>query len=304
MNIGNKWILAAIVAMASAYTPTVSACPSLSDEGSAEDDATEEYQPTPEEKMAAAVGIIEERLRQPEFENGVKLGYYDCSVKLPAQTHEWIYRLIDNNIHALLNEMCFDEEYKGAHAADLSSAMAIFRHYRVGFEEVHRASGVDEEGLAEAGFGLGYSLTMLWVDTQRDWVTLESSSYLYTGGAHGNGASVPMTYNLSDGSLISYHDIFKDGTYQLVIEKLAAGLDSFKDEAGMPHVEAFYEPSEFADFGGVTDDLEEFSGVYYPRPALTYDGVAFVYPTYAKGCYAEGDIKIIIPYSEIKDCLK
>ncbi|WP_368408261.1 RsiV family protein [uncultured Duncaniella sp.] len=38
---------------------------------------------------------------------------------------------------------------------------------------------------------------------------------------------------------------------------------------------------------------------YYPRPALTNQGVVFSYQPYEKGSFAEGILHFVIPYSKL-----
>ncbi|MCM1075753.1 MAG: RsiV family protein [Bacteroides sp.] len=42
----------------------------------------------------------------------------------------------------------------------------------------------------------------------------------------------------------------------------------------------------------------------YPRPALTRHGVVFSYQPYEAGCFAEGILHFLIPYSEIGSYMK
>ncbi|WP_354667204.1 RsiV family protein, partial [uncultured Duncaniella sp.] len=42
---------------------------------------------------------------------------------------------------------------------------------------------------------------------------------------------------------------------------------------------------------------EVYDGAYYPRPALTNQGVVFSYQPYEKGSFAEGILHFVIPYS-------
>lgn len=44
---------------------------------------------------------------------------------------------------------------------------------------------------------------------------------------------------------------------------------------------------------------EIYDGTYYPRPALTNQGVVFSYQPYEKGSFAEGILHFVIPYSKL-----
>lgn len=71
---------------------------------------------------------------------------------------------------------------------------------------------------------------------------------------------------------------------------------------------------EFMNFDGIypasleKDELESnaseilkevYDGAYYPRPALTNQGVVFSYQPYEKGSFAEGILHFVIPYSNL-----
>lgn len=45
---------------------------------------------------------------------------------------------------------------------------------------------------------------------------------------------------------------------------------------------------------------EVYQGSYYPRPALTNEGLVFSYQPYEKGAFCEGILHFVIPYSNLK----
>jgi hypothetical protein len=123
-------------------------------------------------------------------------------------------------------------------------------------------------------------------------LTLEMSSYAYTGGAHGMDMTVYLVFDAATGRRLSIADVFAsgfDGRLGSLIET------RFRQEKGLS-------PDERLDSekGGL---FENRIGVT-PNFALTARGVRFLYNPYEIAPYASGPVEIELLYSELDGLLK
>jgi hypothetical protein len=111
--------------------------------------------------------------------------------------------------------------------------------------------------------------------------------YAYTGGAHGNTFSFPLTYDLATGEPIRLRALFRNGTAwpdtlsALTTARLAAQQDTswlFEDQVPAA-------PSTFAFF------------------TLGADSLTVFFPPYAIAPYAAGASEVTLPYTALRSVL-
>ena len=119
-------------------------------------------------------------------------------------------------------------------------------------------------------------------------ICINIKSYTDTGGAHGNSTTTYLNFNPQTGAILWLDDIFNN-----VYEFKKIAEKAFKDQS---------KPKDNA------ETMEDFFyGELFQLPTnmgFTKDGLVLVYNNYEIASYAQGNTKIVLPYSEIKDLLK
>lgn len=120
-------------------------------------------------------------------------------------------------------------------------------------------------------------------------LVLESFSYDFTGGAHGNGGSFYTLLDLDKKQILKPEDVFK-GDYK-------AGLAPLLDQAFREQFHmAADEPMNTA---LLVDSIPTNDNFF-----LTGKGVAFSYTPYEIGPYALGQVTLFLPYTKVRKWLK
>lgn len=171
-------------------------------------------------------------------------------------------------------------------------------HFSKEHERLYRKDFTEED------FGPKYDYMMevapAWESKNGQYVTYRFYTYYYTMGAHGFMEEYYLTFDNENGRILGYNDIF--------------GANDFKKVLDLLEQEITAQKKEFMNFDGIypasleKDELESnaseilkevYDGAYYPRPALTNQGVVFSYQPYEKGSFAEGILHFVIPYSKL-----
>lgn len=124
-------------------------------------------------------------------------------------------------------------------------------------------------------------------------------NYEYLSGAHGNSVLMPQIFSLQTGEILSAksEDLFKDTKDTQLLSLLLQGLRSyddksfFKDQTGI---------SRFLNWDGVQKDYIALPDVFF----ISNKGVEFIFAPYEIASYAEGFIRIRIPFKELKPFVK
>lgn len=131
------------------------------------------------------------------------------------------------------------------------------------------------------------STYVLW--NEGDLLSIGYFGYYYSGGAHGNYGTTVASYDTRTGRRLRSTDIFRLGT-KAQLEKLlgryarlALGL-----KPGQPLSNVLFE-----------NTLPATSNVY-----LTGGGAVFVYAPYEVASYAQGEIRVFVPWSALQPLLK
>lgn len=185
----------------------------------------------------------------------------------------------------------------GINASSMSPEQ-IAVHFSKEHERLYRKDFTEED------FGPKYDYMMevapAWESKNGQYVTYRFYTYYYTMGAHGFMEEYYLTFDNENGRILGYNDIF--------------GANDFKKVLDLLEQEITAQKKEFMNFDGIypasleKDELESnaseilkevYDGAYYPRQALTNQGVVFSYQPYEKGSFAEGILHFVIPYSKL-----
>lgn len=122
---------------------------------------------------------------------------------------------------------------------------------------------------------------------ENGWVTIEESSYSYTGGAHGNYASSFANYDVVNKKELNLQDVINadSTTLQQVLEQ------QFRKDYNLPAPKALTEIL-FDPHLATTDN-------FY----LNEKGLGFLYNPYEVAPYVVGQIEIFVPYTVLSNYL-
>lgn len=113
--------------------------------------------------------------------------------------------------------------------------------------------------------------------------------YEYSGGAHGNHATILKTHNLVDKKTMTLTDVFKPGYEKIVDAALGRAVrEKFNLKITEPLSSALFE-----------DKIEHNDNF-----SLTKKGITFLYNPYEIASYAQGEIELFIPFDLLKSVLK
>ncbi len=128
-------------------------------------------------------------------------------------------------------------------------------------------------------------------------VTYHLYNQSFTGGAHGTENAVYVTFDAKAGKALGIEEIFTEKGFETAEGLLAAKVAATTEGA----IETAYLPDAVTDYPTY---YVNYRGKLYPRPALTKEGVVFVYQPYDISSYADGIRYFLLPYSELDGCLK
>ena len=120
----------------------------------------------------------------------------------------------------------------------------------------------------------------------KGYQSLYFERYTFLGGAHGQGQKGALCYRLSTGERVMLDDIFKEGSREVLSERLSEALVSQAEQEG------FLE-SLFTRQAPVKEN-------FY----ICEDGICFIYDQYELGPYSLGCLEIMLPWTEVEDILK
>ena len=124
---------------------------------------------------------------------------------------------------------------------------------------------------------------------QQNLLSLAFTSYTFTGGAHGNSGTTAASYDLRTGRRLRYADIFRPEADRRLPALLAPAVRPLVGLApGAP-----LEGQLFVKQMPVTHHV-----------FLTSGGVGFIYQPYEIASYAQGEIRIFLPMSQVRALLR
>jgi hypothetical protein len=143
--------------------------------------------------------------------------------------------------------------------------------------------------LGISSFSWDYSNVNTILYNDNGYLSLRSSNYEFTGGAHGDYSSLCIVYSTDSLKQIKLSDIFAKGFEKKLNQAINNRLRKMYD----------VQPNEtLADVGFLIEYLT-YSNNFY----LTSSGVGFVYPPSEVAPDALGEIEIFIPFDEVKSVM-
>lgn len=127
-------------------------------------------------------------------------------------------------------------------------------------------------------------------------VTYHLYNETFVGGAHGAENAAYVTFDTKAGKALGIEEIFTPNGFEKASEllgaKVAEASQGVFTTADLPDGITNY-PSYYVNY----------RGKIYPRPALTGEGVVFVYQPYDISSYSSGIRYFLLPYTELEGCL-
>lgn len=175
--------------------------------------------------------------------------------------------------------------YAGLTAKGLYEAQrdTFFRDYRETFKD-------EKIDTAEMPHFMNYqqSSRMAVLFNDNNLLSLEYSTYEYSGGAHGNYGSILHSYDLKNKKVIQLNDIFVANFSNALNKSLDKAVrKKFNIPASQP----------------LSSYLFDNSIQYTDNFAITPKGILFLYNPYEIASYAQGQITLFVPFDEIKGIL-
>lgn len=157
-------------------------------------------------------------------------------------------------------------------------------------------------------FSYRTNVTPVWRWSNKGITTYSIEDECYRGGAHGMLYHYYFSINTKEDRLMGLTDIFKpealNEVFKLVGEKLKTSAQAAQDQETWPAIAEVVPAPSADDYSVRTQQMEQYQGKWYPRPAVTECGIVFTYPPYIKNCYAAGTINIVLSNEEVKNWLK
>jgi len=145
-----------------------------------------------------------------------------------------------------------------------------------------------QEGLISSqsfeSIGNELSISMNYVGQRQNILTFYQTTYFFSGGAHGNGWTHYINIDSNKKSMISLDD--------LVAKQHQAKLQELLWESYIEHNQTSDESSFYTN----KQDFYVSTEFYF-----TPEGVSFVYPPYAIGPFAEGEITLQVYWQQLED---
>lgn len=152
-----------------------------------------------------------------------------------------------------------------------------------------------------SAFNIYFKIYPVYLDDK--YITYRLYSYCFTGGAHGITVSYLRTYDLATGKLQTLEDLIKPERITDLREEVAAQM-----AYAYPIYEDISTVDQYIDSLNVWldnfDTQEEKDDITLknfplPDPALTNEGLAFVYQMYELTPGSDGCPLVVIPYKDI-----
>lgn len=136
-----------------------------------------------------------------------------------------------------------------------------------------------------------YEITIEVIQNSKGILTLQTSEYSFTGGAHPNSIVLYSSYNLKTADKIEHNDIFKKG-YEKELKNI--GEKYFRENRGLKHEENLED-------AGFWFENNEFH--LSDNWGIVNDGIIFYYNSYEISSYADGPTEILIPFNAIENII-
>jgi hypothetical protein len=237
-----------------------------------------------DESLAFEVQKLEARKKLfPKKNNSPTAGYSMVWIS-PSNAKNDLKTFLDREILRGLTGYEERAAYQTPQKAFAAISTEFFRAYMEDLEDVT----LEEVGDA-VSFNQEQNLAVEVLFNQHALLTLGYWNYWYGGGAHGNYATLLRTYDLKSSKVVTLEDIFRDGYRTKLVPFLE---NAVRAQFGLNPEDALSQVL-FSDEVQLTENF-----------GLTEKGIIFDYPPYEIAAYAWGEIRLFIPFSDIKSLLQ
>lgn len=216
-------------------------------------------------------------------------------------------------LHETLKTSCYPQLEEGAKPdkdfdGNMSDVEGMARYYgelgmKQMLDEVKSDIGDDGE---EAWIPFGYSndLEATLLTQTPAYVTYNTGYSIFTGGAHGLYIVGQETFRKSDGHRMGWELVDTLAARPLLDEMIKDGLTEYFEAGDDSPIDNLMEWLMLWDNPDTPDvDESQVIPLPYTPPALTKEGVSFVYQQYEIAAYAAGLPSFVIPYAKAADIL-
>ncbi|WP_459210418.1 DUF3298 and DUF4163 domain-containing protein [Aquimarina rhabdastrellae] len=214
----------------------------------------------------------------PVFKNCESLGCAEIAISIPKS-------VIDGDISIKINKtieqhVCKILDIEESSTTSITSAISSFN---TSFQQL-------KQEFPDTMFTYEASIDGEVLYQDDNIISITISSYLFTGGAHGNQNVTMLNFNPSTGKLLTHTDIFTDiPAFKSYVESI------FRTQYKIP-------PSESINSTGFFFDNDQF--VLPENIGFLKDHIIFIYNQYEIASYADGVIEFSIPKSDLNKHLK
>ena len=212
------------------------------------------------------------------FTNDSCEGCAVITIELPRTTqNKKIGRTINNSLNEeIITLLTFEE---GKSVSTIDEAVSSFENGYKDLRQMFPEESVPWE--ADIKAVIIYETTSL--------LSISLHSYIYTGGAHGYGATHFLNFNKRNGKELERNEIFKN----------REGFEDFAEEKF--RIQESIPSNDPINSTGFMFEQEEF---YLPENiGFTADGLKLLYNPYEVASYADGVIELVLPYEDIQEYL-
>jgi hypothetical protein len=163
----------------------------------------------------------------------------------------------------------------------------LFTGYRTDVAEIVKTMPADERPSATLNYEEQTSTQVLYQGG--DLLSLGFFTYSYSGGAHGMNTTAGASYDLRTGRRLRYNDIFRPEAQAQLPALLASAVRPLVD----------LKPGEPLDKALFVKQMPVTRNVF-----LTAGGVEFIYQPYEIASYAQGEVRVFLPLSQVRPLLR
>lgn len=145
-----------------------------------------------------------------------------------------------------------------------------------------------------------------WESSDKKYATYRFYIYYDMMGIHGFMEEYYISFNKDTGAILGFNDLFPKKDSDEIIRLLDRKLTERKVAMGYRSDFGFSSGLRKEELASNTGAIikERMNSLYYPRPAMTRNGVVFSYQPYEAAAFSDGVVHLLVPYSEFKNHLK
>lgn len=226
------------------------------------------------------------KLKNNEFRDEVMIDYF---VSIPKTQFDWLDNLV---IRQILNNYNFDmtkDEANDLHNRKIDVNKVTGSEREELLKWIEKSYAEDLEAIKD-GFNIDQTIRTSYLGQRENIVTFSQLFYSYAGGAHGMFGTNYINIDVNTQRIITLNTLVTKANQDKLKELLWQQYE-YRNQALSTHGEAVEPFTSKKDFG-VVDNF------YFGD-----DGVTFVFPVYAIGAYAEGEIELTVSWDAINPIL-